>query len=79
MRPEKIVPPTSTARKLRLLLPAKPATTNPNASEEIKIAVGDMTGFARKSLKRMAINSLSRTATQKIGNENNRKETNVIE
>lgn len=79
MRPAKIVPPANTARKLRLRLPTNPATIKPKIREEITIVIGDMTGLAKKSLKRIAINSLRRTATQKIGSENNRKETNVIE
>jgi hypothetical protein len=55
--------------------PQNSPPTRPNATFQVVVTEGS----ARKVLKRIAKYCFKRTATQKIGSENNRNATNVIE
>ena len=57
--------------------PAATAVTAPTTTPMPRATGSGTSGFRRKLLKPMAPNSLSRTATQKIGREKNRKAMNV--
>ena len=59
--------------------PTAEASINATTAAIITMALGAIVGLASQLLNSIAINCLRRTATQKIGNENSKNDTKVIE
>ena len=76
--PAKIAAPAITEKNPDFLPPTKPAITKPKSRAVMTMAPGGISGSTKKSLNWIAMNSLSRTATQKIGSEKRRKEIKVM-